>query len=392
MAAALPLVPQPIGDLQQPGNYLVVKYDIAGDPTWHARLLLAHLHEGEWIILTPDGDIYSEDYSPDNVDISSWRSFNPGVGYPYGVPPHHVHDFNPRPDQQTVQRLLGEGGIHASHERIRRNLPIQAGPPAVAADQVAAAAAPAVGGGGAALAPLAGGGHGVVGPVGPNAQVPAADVVMAGIGGGPLAHLGAGGNAAAADAASDDARTLGITRNNDGVRFKEFRQAAQESKAVEFNDWPIQGPRTVKHVITQMINHGGSAQGHHQSWRTACRFQPTDGPSMEHESWCRVLDAMVSYDQLDATNLASGELVVRAIQRIEERHKHKLTTNDDSGESALFMGAAGGSRSGLVISPKLTEWIGGELQKDALVAKERRKAREERALSRKNEKKEDPGK
>ena len=113
---------------------------------------------------------------------------------------------------------------------------------------------------------------------------------------------------------------------------------------------------------------------------------------MEHESWCRVLDAMVSYDQLDATNLASGELVVRAIQRIEERHKHKLTTNDDSGESALFMGAAGGSRSGLVISPKLTEWIGGELQKDALVAKERRKAREERALSRKNEKKEDPGK
>ena len=45
-----------------------------------------------------------------------------------------------------------------------------------------------------------------------------------------------------------------------------------------------------------------------------------------------------------------------------------------------------------MISPKLTEWIGAEMQKEALVAKERRKAREERALSRKNDKKEESGK
>ena len=37
----------------------------------------------------------------------------------------------------------------------------------------------------------------------------------------------------------------------------------------------------------------------------------------------------------------------------------------------------------------MTEWIGSEMQKEAMVAKERRKAREERALSRKNEGKSD---
>ena len=98
---------------------------------------------------------------------------------------------------------------------------------------------------------------------------------------------------------------------------------------------------------------------------------------------------MVVYDQLDVANIASAELIVRGIQRIEEQHKLKLTSVDDAGEAALFLGSSGGSRGGTVVSPKLAEWIGSEMQKEAAIAKERRKAREERALSRKNEKKED---
>jgi hypothetical protein len=98
---------------------------------------------------------------------------------------------------------------------------------------------------------------------------------------------------------------------------------------------------------------------------------------------------MATYDQLDTTNLASAELIARAIQRIEEKHKMKLAAVDDAGESAFFMGAAGGSRVGSVVSPKLTEWVGSEMHKEAAVAKERRKAREERTLARKGDKKED---
>ena len=186
-----------------------------------------------------------------------------------------------------------------------------------------------------------------------------------------------------------DARTLPISRDVEGMRFKEFREAATISQPVPFEDWPIAGPRTVKHVLSAMLDSGGSALAHHQAWRTACRFQPTDGPAMEHESWCRVLHVMATYDQLDTTNLASAELIARAIQRIEEKHKMKLAAVDDAGESAFFMGAAGGSRVGSVVSPKLTEWVGSEMHKEAAVAKERRKAREERTLARKGDKKED---
>lgn len=383
MAAGAHLGPQLAG-AQAPGNFVLVKYDIPGDPTWHSRLLLAHVTDGEWIILTPQGDIYAEDLSPDNLDIYGWRAFDPNVGVPYGIDPNHVHDFTHRPGQAAIPNLINEGLVHASHERLRRGIPAPVAPNPAAALAAVGGGAPA---GGALVAPLAGGAaNPAPAPLGGGGgAAPAAAAPAAPAGAAPQGALqglnmvpGGGGDA-------EDARTLSISRDGDGVRFKDYRVAVQESRMVTFADWPINGPRTVKHVITQMVNHGGSPSGHSQAWRVACRMQPTDGPAMEHDSWCRVLEAMIVYDQLDTTNLASAELVVRAIQRLEEKHKHKIASNEDAGEGSLFMGTSGGSRSGLIIDPKLTEWIGSEMQKEALVAKERRKAREERALSRKNE-------
>lgn len=246
-------------------------------------------------------------------------------------------------------------------------------PPAAAvpaAAPVVAAAAPA-----GAVANLAGGNA----AAGVGAAAPAAAA------GGLRGLMGAlGANAGAPDAG--DARTLAITRDVEGMRFKEFREATTMSQPVAFDDWPIAGPRTVKHVLTAMLDSGGSPLAHHQAWRTACKFQPSDPAAIEHESWCRVLHVMATCDQLDATNLASAELVARAIQRIEEKWKAKLAAIDDAGESCLFMGASGGSRVGSVVSPKLTEWVGAEMHKEAAVAKERRKAREERTLARKSDK------
>lgn len=159
-----------------------------------------------------------------------------------------------------------------------------------------------------------------------------------------------------------------------------------ECKEVTFSDWPVAGPRTIPHVLSRVVEHGGSPIAHSQAWRVACKFQPSDKPAQDHELLCRILQTMVVYDQLDVTNLASAELVGRAIQRIEDQHKLKLHAADDSGETSLFLGSAGGSRVGTVISPKLSEWIGAGMQKEAAIAKERRKAREERNLSRKHEK------
>ena len=378
MAGGPPLGQQPPGGLS-PGDQVLVFYDDPTEQQWHARLLLSCITGDEWIILTPDGDIYGEQISSGNPDFLAWRPMDPNNVIPVGINRAQVYGFRVFPDPAALARLTDEGQGHAAQERVRRGLaggvqgggggpagqiaPLAGGQPAVAAQPGAAVAVPNVAGNPAPQGgvPAAGGLAGLVQALGPN--------------------QGQNGGS--------DARTLPISRDVEGMRFKEFREAATISQPVPFEDWPIAGPRTVKHVLSAMLDSGGSALAHHQAWRTACRFQPTDGPAMEHESWCRVLHVMATYDQLDTTNLASAELIARAIQRIEEKHKMKLAAVDDAGESAFFMGAAGGSRVGSVVSPKLTEWVGSEMHKEAAVAKERRKAREERTLARKGDKKED---
>lgn len=391
--AAGPLVPPLGGDLKA-GDRILCFY--SGDVVWHTRYLLACVDKDVWIVVTPDGDIYSEEVSHGNSDWDGWRVWRPGGGIPFGVDPNLIYNFNPPPSEAALQALIAEGENHAAQERARLGL-VVAPPVANSGGQVVAAGAPAGGGLGGAAAPAGAAAAGGIAPL-----VPAVGGVAAGgianlagnvdAGGGHAALAQVLGNQDHGHAGAEDARTLAITRDVDGLRFKEFRQGVQDCKPVEFGDWPVAGPRTVKYVISQMLDHGGSALGHHQAWRVACKLQPTDGPAMEHEAWSKVLQTMLTYDQLDICNLASAEMVVRALQKIEEKHKFKLSSTDDAGEGALFMGASGGSRVGSIVCPKLTEWIGTEMQKEALVAKERRKAREERALSRKGEKDADKGK
>ena len=54
----------------------------------HARLLLSLVAGSEWVILTPDHDIYVEDLRPENPDFSLYFSIREVPfhrGYPQGV-------------------------------------------------------------------------------------------------------------------------------------------------------------------------------------------------------------------------------------------------------------------------------------------------------------------
>ena len=69
-----------------------------------------------------------------------------------------------------------------------------------------------------------------------------------------------------------------------------------------------------------------------------------------------------------------------------DRWKHKLLSFagnsgcPDNEDAHLLLGTYE-TQGNLGICPKLTQWLGQELGKEASVSKERRKAREERALA-----------
>ena len=47
--------------MAEAGREYLVRYDVPGDPEWHARLLLARVDaDGYWIVLMPNGDLCGE--------------------------------------------------------------------------------------------------------------------------------------------------------------------------------------------------------------------------------------------------------------------------------------------------------------------------------------------
>jgi len=174
---------------------------------------------------------------------------------------------------------------------------------------------------------------------------------------------------------------MSVMYENTGERHRRFDEAIQFMEAYQFEDSPVRGPATVLWCVKFMRTNGGSPLGWHQRWMTITKLQPSDPYAAFHECNCRILELAVTYDQLGVTALASMEYVCRQIQMIEEKYKDKNTsTSSESFEASLYAGVT--HRSGLCISPQLSAWISDELKGEAAVMKERRKAREERALAR----------
>ena len=96
---------------------------------------------------------------------------------------------------------------------------------------------------------------------------------------------------------------------------------------------------------------------------------------------------MTTYDQVDVSKSAACELLARKCQIIHEKWRHKLQSlnpnNNAAGiddDSYLLLGTSE-TRGNLGVCPELSAWMGSGLSKQALADKERRKAREERALT-----------
>jgi hypothetical protein len=119
----------------------------------------------------------------------------------------------------------------------------------------------------------------------------------------------------------------------------------------------------------------------HTKWKGLARLQETDAGVNLHESSCRVLEIACCYDQLQVGALASMELICRQVQMVEERWKDKVLGQvpESSSENYLYSGLT--NRGALCIAPELSTWISEQLKSDSAVMKEKRKAREERNLS-----------
>ena len=187
-------------------------------------------------------------------------------------------------------------------------------------------------------------------------------------------------------AVADDVRILPIRRSAGASRTRSWASLAEDSRAEAFGDWPIAGPRSTAWCLEFLKREGRSLELHHERFKQVARVDGGAWGSAEHAELCNILEYLGLYDQVDMANLVGIEAIFRRLQTIEFSYFDKVQENQAKAmgggklsleEQALF-GGLSRSSAALTLAPQLMDYVRTEAEKNASLAKNFRKARQER--------------
>ena len=386
----------------QEGTRVFVCYDLPPPALWHERFILARCAcgQGYHIVLTPDRDVYPEQISLENSDLAGFR-IGVGNALPYGL------------DQTNTYRIrdLPVGGEMAQFRMDARHAAnAMAVIPGVRVAQAGGVIAGPLAQPGAVAGEDEGSKWLVVETEGGRVRGDAvtldgSEVIHGNIG--LKAHEGkfyairqvasAEISKYAGKEAAADARLLGVTFQEKSRIERLWRDVAGEMTQETFEDWNVPGPRTA-HWCSQFLNRrNGGPTEHHRYWVSHNGLTADMWGVVEHENLMKMLDKMGRFDGLDLSNLTCAELAFRRLQLIEYfysdkgpgsgkgsgKNKEKDKKHEDlsyKAEAAIFTGTHR-EYGDLMVAPDLLEYVSKEVERDAAVLKQVRKAREERAAA-----------
>ena len=375
----------PAGQFLPQASEVLVRYAAAPDE-WLALLLVdtvggdGDVVEVYWV-LTPDQNFYSENVGTGNVAVLEVVPRPDDRSIPAGIDPAVVYDWTAFPSQVEFEGFVASAQQHVATERIHFQLDAEgkmAGP---------VLGRPALGPLGARPKPpgIPSGRPVPLPPVPPASPAGGLDLLRKAVGAGlsgfqrePQAEPA---EKPAAVPVGADERLLPIRFDTNGQRHRPFADAVELTRSMVIKDTPVAGPPTFLWVVQFMLQHGGTPTGWHTKWRTLAKLTETDAGVQLHDSACKTIEILMTFDQPQCGASAAAEFQARQVQLVEEKWKDRfLGANPEASMEALLFGGVG-NRSMLCICPALTEYIAEEMRKEAAVMKERRKAREERAAA-----------
>ena len=105
------------------GSYIYLRYAVAGPWIWYECLVLSWVADGEYVIMTPDNDVYIEQCDSQNRNLCGLRIGNAEGTLPFGLSGQTIHRFAPQPSLGEVANLRDEGEHMSQAERLARGLP-----------------------------------------------------------------------------------------------------------------------------------------------------------------------------------------------------------------------------------------------------------------------------
>ena len=354
----------------------------------HCRIVLATVDDSshDYVILTPDHDIYTEKLHISNTDIVGITPGDAAGVIPAGLAAANIYGFAPLTAAQLAQ-FMQEGRREAVDERNRRGL----GAAAVAGGQVWVLAEMMTGKKvGEQVTPPPGtptlGSYGLMTLT--DSDGVSRTVLIKQLGVDELdafceqrVQLARETEAIAGEdrSASDDIRTLSVQYNMNGERKRSFKETVGEMIQVEMEDFPYE-VRTCHEYLQAVSSVAESCFSQHLAWVQQSGIPSGSRAIYEDEVLSQILDVAISYDALCVSNLASFELLVRRKQLLAEAHSYNPASPSYEG-SDYWMGSRY-KHGGAIVVPRLTEHVSKKLQADSQIMKERRKLEEAKGRGR----------
>eukprot|EP00435_Cladocopium_sp_Y103_P027188 s335_g6.t1 len=173
----------------------------------------------------------------------------------------------------------------------------------------------------------------------------------------------------------EDARTLSVDFDEQGERFKSFKQATQEAQEYSFSDWPHEGPQSTLHLMKAMHRSGGDAKLWLQVWARHRGISENDRVMFELRTLIEVIQYGACYDQLNIASLASFESVSRRIQSIVDAYASGAAGAPDWGAARIISGYKGPDD---VISSQLRTWAAKRGKEEVELIQARQKMKDGR--------------
>ena len=418
----------------QPGRRVVLRYD---EDLWHERLLCWPVDRStaRWVVLTPDDDMYEEWLI--GGEASQYRTIPLGARRP-AVGGLRMHAFAESLDEAALLRVYQAGRREAEDIQTADGLrgedlslvhcwdgeEVELSALATARSAPLAPVPPAGGGRAASVGPL--GGLSGDGP-GDEIWVLAEDAAGATFGqtvmpSDPSQVQGSravtqlrpgdddvifcrrmrpadvpafvarsrpgppGGGAAPAGAAltvenevgddQDDARTLDVAYDDQGERWRPWRSVVQLGHENYYEDWPVEGPRTLQWLLKHIERTAGSPMQWYHRFLVESRISPTDRTAYEIQSLARMLEVAGSYDQLNLPSVAAFEILARRWQLLLDANSRDPGDSRFEDEDLW----AGSSQKVLGIAPALSAHVASKTKEKAEMEKQRQSAKDLRLL------------
>ena len=144
----------------------------------------------------------------------------------------------------------------------------------------------------------------------------------------------------------------------------------------------MEGPTSSLNLVKDLRDQHMTPSTFHEYWLRSADIPKGDRSTYEHECLSRILESMITVDQLNICALQGGELICRRLQVIREAHRISPSSPDYSA-SDHFMGWKW-KRAAQGVDKQLAAHVAQTLKDEAAISKESRKAREEQAMRRKH--------